>query len=144
MYRVSWDCTRKALGLWPNACLIITLPSVKQLQNRLKWCLSHVFCFLFFKTDAFSLQTKDLFKLFYSRYNASMTCHFLWNTLLHFGLTHYFPNDYLSSALCLSNEQKVQDNKINKPQQNDEKATMHHSFSREQIESGANKKGIVT
>lgn len=94
------------------------------------------------QTDAFPLHTKDLFKLFYSRYNASMTCHFLWNTLLHFGLTRYFPNDYLSSALCLSNEQKVQGNKINKPQQNNEKATMHHWFSRGK--NGTNKESIPT
>ena len=30
-----------------------------------------------------------------------------------FCLTCYFPNDYLSSALCLSNEQKVWGNEIN-------------------------------
>lgn len=140
MFRVSWDCTRKVLGLWTNACLIIILPSVKHLQNRLKWCLSHASPPA--QTDAFPLHTKDLFKLFYSRYNASMTCHFLWNTLLHFGLTRYFPNDYLSSALCLSNEQKVQGNKINKPQQNNEKATMHHWFSRGK--NGTNKESIPT
>lgn len=58
-----------------------------------------------------------------------------------FCLTRYFPNDYLSSAPCLSNEQKSA-RRQNKPQRKNEKATMHHRFSRGK--KGTNEKSIET
>lgn len=62
-------------------------------------------------TDAFSI-AQTILKLFSSKHNGSMTS-ISANTLLHFFLTCYFPSGYLSSALCLPNELKVQGKEIN-------------------------------
>lgn len=98
---------KKTIRLWPSAHRIIFLSSLLTSLNQSETVLSHgspcIRCFYI---------AQRILKLLSSKHNGSMTSASV-NALFAFFPTCYFPSGYLSSALCLPNELKVQGEGIN-------------------------------